>query len=222
MKPLSQMNHYEVLELPPGASAEEVERAYRMAQSTYAADSLASYSVFDPQELNAIRERVELAYRVLTDVDTRVAYDGRLPGDRGLDEEIELPLAFSELELEAAAPRPRSEVPPEIEEFADFESEEDGPYDGGRLRRARLACGFDLEKIALVTKISAAYLECIEEEKFPELPADVYVRGFVAAYARCVGVDPERAAHSYMQRVQDARPAPRPRHAHKPAWRRWR
>ena len=29
----------------------------------------------------------------------------------------------------------------------------------------------------------------------------VYVRGFVAAYARCIGVDPERVVSSYMRRL---------------------
>ena len=40
--------------------------------------------------------------------------------------------------------------------------------------------------------------------RFPDLPAPVYVRGFVGAYASCLGLDSRRVATSYMRRF-DAR-----------------
>ena len=46
MKPLSDQNHYEILETHPAATRDEIERAYRLALATYADDSLAGYSVF--------------------------------------------------------------------------------------------------------------------------------------------------------------------------------
>ncbi len=45
-----------------------------------------------------------------------------------------------------------------------------------------------------------SYLRYLEEDHYAGLPAPVYVRGFVAAYARCVGLDPQAVAASYMQR----------------------
>ena len=71
MKPLSEQNHYEILEVASDANGAEIERAFRMAQSTYADDSLAGYSVFGEGEASAIRERVEIAYRVLSDAQER-------------------------------------------------------------------------------------------------------------------------------------------------------
>ena len=63
MKPLAEQDHYEVLDVARGATREEIERAYRLAQATYADDSLAGYSVFRRARSTLMRERIELAYR---------------------------------------------------------------------------------------------------------------------------------------------------------------
>ena len=47
MKPLTEQDHYEVLEVPRGASPEELRRAYQLAASTYRQDSMAGYSIFE-------------------------------------------------------------------------------------------------------------------------------------------------------------------------------
>jgi flagellar biosynthesis protein FlhG len=195
-------DHYELLELARDASREDVERAYRVAQATWAEDALAAYSVASESELRTLRERVEQAYRVLSDADARSAYDtalGRLRGPRrdepdfGLDED----------EKEALVP---VELPAEIESFADLSGPEDGRWTGAALRRTRLARGLELDQINATTKVNPTYLRCIEEERFEALPAAVYVRGFVAAYARCLGLDAGRVANDFLERFQAARP----------------
>lgn len=203
MKPLSEMTHYEVLEIPNGAAAETVERAYRIAQSTWAEDGLATYSLYDEGEIEAVRERIELAYRVLLDVDTKLEYDRRLEPT-----EVELDLDGVELDLqfvgEAAAATTIDLVPAEIESFDDAEDEgAAAEWTGARLRRARLRRGIDLEKIAEVTKINPTYLRCIEQERFEDLPAAVYVRGFVVALARCIGLDANQVSNGYMARFRE-------------------
>ena len=45
----------------------------------------------------------------------------------------------------------------------------------------------------------------IEDENYADLPADVYVRGFVTAYAKTIGLDPQAVVPSYMARLQDSR-----------------
>jgi curved DNA-binding protein CbpA len=216
MKPLSELSHYEVLDLPREAAAPDVERAYRLAQATWAEDGLATYGLYEAGESDAIRERIELAYRVLSDEEARTGYDVQLGGiELAPGIELDLDLEFEPEETPAAAATRSSEVAPEIEEFEDFEDPGEGDYDGPRLRRVRLARGIDIEKIADVTKISATYLRFIEEERFDDLPAAVYVRGFVGAYARCVGLDPERVVGPYVERVASARPDPNVRRSGK-------
>jgi len=208
MKPLPEQDHYEVLELDAGASAAEIERAYQVAASAYAEDSLATYSLFGEEDVRELRRRVEAAYRVLSDEITRRDYDRALRGDQPeppalaleLDPLLETRRGF-EPRLEASPP------PPPLEGF-DEEAQDDAlPFDGPRLRRARLRRGLDLERIAGITKISPMYLRSLEEENFDQLPAAVYVRGFVTAYARCVGLEPAAAAAGYLERLEASRTA---------------
>ncbi len=206
MKPLFEMSHYEVLEIAADASPEQVERAYRMAQATWGEGALAAYSLYGEEELAAMRERVELAYRVLSDAEAREAYDGSVaPDDEALPDELEIDLQFVDAVEESPAV---DRVAAEIESFEDA-ADESGAWDGARLRRARLRRGIALEKIAEVTKINPTYLRSIEEDQYGDLPARVYVRGFVVSYARCLGLDPERVAGSYLECLREAEPPPR-------------
>jgi flagellar biosynthesis protein FlhG len=200
MRPLPEQDHYELLELPRDATRDEVERAYRMARSTWAEDGLASYSVAGSSELALLRERVEEAYRVLSDVDARSAYDEAL-GALASAKPIEAEIDFDDEEEKLPA-----ELPAEIESFEDLSGPEDGRWSGASLRRTRLARGLELEQITAVTKVKPVYLRCIEEERFDALPAAVYVRGFVTAYARCLGLDPSRVANDYVERLLAVRP----------------
>ena len=56
-----------------------------------------------------------------------------------------------------------------------------------------------------ITKVSSLHLRNIEDENFGELPADVYVRGFVTAFAKTIGLDPQFVVPSYMTRLQESR-----------------
>ena len=212
MKSLSEQDHYEILEISRDATREEIERSFRMAQSTYADDSLAGYSVFGEGEAEAIRERIEMAYRVLSDAEARSAYDTSLtavaapakPSEES-PPEIELP-ALPEFPARVAAPR-ESAAPistAEIEATGALEALEDegGEFDGAYLRRSRLRCGVEIEEISGITKITPTYLRFIEEDRYAELPAPVYVRGFVSAYADCIGLDAKRVAASYMRKLE--------------------
>jgi curved DNA-binding protein CbpA len=194
MKPLSEQDHYETLEVAREAGLEEIERAYRLARATYADDSLAGYSVFGQGDAAAIRERIETAYRVLADPEARHAYDAFLAGESH-------PAAGVPVEEVEATP----EVQIPLDAFEDLE-DDSVEFDGARLRRARLRRGIELDEVARITKINSVFLSCLEEGSFGELPARVYVRGFVAAYASCIGLDPIRVAASYMKGYEAVRP----------------
>ena len=199
-------DHYELLELARDATREEVERAYRMARATWAEGGLAVYSVASESELGVLRERVEEAYRVLADADARSAYDAaftrRLPA-RGDDPDLGLD--------DASEPHAPEELSAEIDSFEDLSGPENGRWTGAALRRTRLARGLALEQISAITKVNPGYLGSIEAERFDALPAAVYVRGFVSAYARCLGLDARRVASDYVERLQLGRPERDPR-----------
>ena len=69
-----------------------------------------------------------------------------------------------------------------------------GSHAGTALRQARLARGMSLGDVALQTKIKADSLRLIDDGEFGALPAEVFVRGFVRAYARSVGADGQEAS----------------------------
>ncbi len=68
-------NYYEVLEIPVGASPQDIERAYVRAKNAYAGDSAALYSLMSADECAAVLAQVEEAYSVLGFPEKRREYD---------------------------------------------------------------------------------------------------------------------------------------------------
>jgi flagellar biosynthesis protein FlhG len=208
VKPLSDQNHYEILEVPHGASPADIERAYHLARATYAEGSLAGHSVFAEGDAELMRERIEAAYRVLSDPEARESYDGELARLREeAPEPPPMPVADASELVDVVADAVESVESLELDELDDT----DGEFDGPRLRRLRMRRGVDLDQIAAVTKVNPTYLRFLEDERFEDLPAAVYVRGFVMGYAGCVGLDPNVVAKSYMRRYERHAPPPKPR-----------
>src|ERR1044071_953367 len=61
------------------------------------------------------------------------------------------------------------------------------------LRAGRAQRGVSREDVSRVTKIQLRILERIESGRPEGLPADVFVRGFVRSFAKCVGLDEDEA-----------------------------
>jgi flagellar biosynthesis protein FlhG len=200
MRSPTELDHYELLDVARDAAPEEIERAYRMAAATYEAGSLATYSLYSESESQAMRERLEHAYAVLSDAEARAAYDGTLANGHPVEtlDAVPLDLTFED--------PPRGEIAAAPLDFLESAEEDGVPYDGARLRRNRLQRGIDLEQIARITKVNPTYLRFIEEDRYESLPASVYVRGFVTAYARCLGLAPDRVVTDYMERCEAGRP----------------
>jgi cytoskeletal protein RodZ len=74
-----------------------------------------------------------------------------------------------------------------------------------RLRHAREQAGLSLDVLVLRTKINRRMLEAVEAMNLEGLPATTYTRGFVMAYAREVGLDPEATATAYLAEVEETR-----------------
>ncbi len=75
-------------------------------------------------------------------------------------------------------------------------------YDGELLKKVREDQGISLDQISMVTKIATKYLRAIETEDFENLPARVFVQGYVKQYAKIVGLDQQAVAASYMQKLK--------------------
>lgn len=69
---------------------------------------------------------------------------------------------------------------------------------GMRLKQEREKKSVTLDDISLTTKISTRMLRALEEEQFDQLPGGIFNKGFIRAYARCLGMDEEQAIADYL------------------------
>ena len=81
---------------------------------------------------------------------------------------------------------------------------------GRYLKNAREAQGMSVEEIARATRIPVSSIERIEGDHFDDLPGEVFVRGFLKAYARAVAlqVDDVLARYTSSRRVAWVTPIP--------------
>jgi cytoskeleton protein RodZ len=69
---------------------------------------------------------------------------------------------------------------------------------GEELRRERVIREISLEEISAATKISLRLLSALEASDLSRLPAPTFTRGFIRAYARHLGIDPEEMVNAYL------------------------
>lgn len=218
MKKIEDLNYYELLEVNPRATSQEIHKAYERIRRVYEPNSIALYSLFTPEETAIINQRIEDAYRTLVYDDNRKRYDAQL---RGRDELPELPPAPKYHQPRSVQPTltlpsenrsittpeqpPRQPTPEKpAHETATPVSHFIAEFTGPAIKMLREQKGFTLRHIADITKVNTRYLEGVEEEAFQKLPARAYVRGFLILYAKALGCDPERMTSDYLKRYEAA------------------
>jgi cytoskeleton protein RodZ len=72
---------------------------------------------------------------------------------------------------------------------------------GEELRRERLIREVSLDEISASTKISIRLLTALESSDVKKLPAPVFTRGFIRAYSRHLGLDPDEMVNAYIADV---------------------
>jgi len=68
---------------------------------------------------------------------------------------------------------------------------------GRYLQSIRLAKKIGLEKVSAETRIGLGTLRHIEQEALDALPAEVFLKGFLRAYAKYIEADPDEAVRRY-------------------------
>jgi flagellar biosynthesis protein FlhG len=204
MNPFAGYNYYQILELSRGAGPEEIAFAYQRMRQIYSPESLATYSLFTPEERAEILAQIEESYRVLSDAPSRRDYDAFLPSEVRPPSPAEAgpqpALPFDEIpdpSLGARSPSPVST--PESQPPAPEPPRE---ITGESLRRFREALGINLDRMNELTRIRKGILQAIEDEDVGQLPAPVYLKGMVLTYARALNFSaPEVAAQQYLDHL---------------------
>ena len=69
---------------------------------------------------------------------------------------------------------------------------------GVRLKQEREQRGITLEEISATTKIGTRMLVALEQDHFDQLPGGIFNKGFIRAYARCLGLDEDQTIADYL------------------------
>lgn len=81
---------------------------------------------------------------------------------------------------------------------------------GARLQQARVQGEVSLQELSARTKIREVLLVAIERGDFERLPRGLLARGFIRAYAREVGLDPELVVRQFVDEFEPASPISAP------------
>ena len=169
--------YYAILELEPSASLTDIRKAYIRLKELYSTESLAILAVEDevPDDHKAqILSKIQEAYHRLR---SRLEDDEQNTNGHKVTSDKVVLSKVAELEKQT--------------------------YSGANLKRIREELKIGLDAVASGTRVPLPSLENIEQENFEELPAEVFTRGFVVAYARHLALDVETVVADYMQRYSD-------------------
>lgn len=165
--------HFETLELEIDATVSEINNAYTSLKKLYLSNSIAISPL-----IGEFTE--EKSKKILQEIDN--AYNS-----------LSVQSNKEELTLESEC---TIEITPESNDTLEKE------FDGSMLMHARLSKNIELKEIADNTNISKRHLLNIENENFDELPARIYLKGFIVSYAKYLGIDAEKVANTIIERFE--------------------
>jgi hypothetical protein len=188
LKSWREQDYYEILEVGPKATEEEIRVAYDKLKTIYSAGYPGITVLFTTEEVKKIRDKVDEAYRVLRDPRSQREYDLML---RGEGERPTVP-----------PPSPtvtqRTLTPQQIREAL---GTDEVHWSGETLRAVRRYLSLDPTEVAVETKVGKHNLKAIEEEDVHALPAPVYLKGFLRTYAKALGLEPHQVAEEYIEGI---------------------
>ena len=181
-EPLDQIkidkNLYEILGVDQNANHLTIKDAYLRQKQTFERNSLALYSISNPQTDSKLLEEIDHAYEVLSCSFAKENYDKELSGGASIMSHI------SSHSVKKTNFRSTEGLSKDAAMQFDTLGREFGPGSGKQLRSFRKWLGIELEEVQQVTKISPQILRSIENESFQLLPDIVYVKGFVRTCLR--------------------------------------
>jgi flagellar biosynthesis protein FlhG len=185
LKSWREQNYYEILEVGPKATEEEIRTAYEKLKNIYTPNAPGITVLFTSEEVREIHDKVEEAYRVLRDPRSQRDYDLMLRGEGKTP----------------AVPPPSPTVTHRIlspKEIREALGGDEITWSGKHLRNIRQHLSLHLDEVAVETKVGKHNLKAIEEEDVQALPAPVYLKGFLRSYAKALGLDPQPVTEEYL------------------------
>jgi len=212
IKSFDELNYYELLRVPYGASSFEIRQAYKHALVIYEESSLATYSLFTEDERKMILANVEKAFLTLIDAEKRTIYDKNLASIGEIPEEL-----LTKREQKKAIPlfqinktknkgNDLSSIRKKIKEKGAGNLRgamlERDLISGEDLKNLRESLGIELEEMFQATKISPTTLEAIEKDRIDNLPPKVYLKSFLKSYAEALQLDARQIVEKYLRNIE--------------------
>jgi len=196
----SRYNYYDILELNSNSAHQDVTTAYERVRATYSGDNPALYTIFSEQEARELLILIEEAYAVLGNKNLRAIYDQRLLSGRFQNEELSLQAILAASKQMTTEQKPEEKKAPYVKNDR-FEEEiaSCALWNGDLLKKVRDYKNITTNKMSEITKINSYYVTAIENMDYENLPAPVFIRGYVVQIARVLGLDDKKVADSYMK-----------------------
>jgi curved DNA-binding protein CbpA len=209
MKRKQKQTHYDLLNVPMGATPLEICHAYLDTLEVYQEKSMAASAFFSESERNEVISRLEEAYLILGNPESRAAYDLTLiktgimkegeqyrykPGHAVSLHQVRKKRTVSQrLPKQPEVDRSVISGSPHIQEILKKDL-----MSGQDLKEVRMTLGIPLERIVQQTKIATGTLEAIEEDRFDRLPPLIYLKSFLTLYAHCLHLDSDVVVKGYL------------------------
>ena len=204
----SHNNYYELLEITPGASQQEIDRAYKIAKKTYSTSNAALYSIFCEEETIELNRMIEEAYTILSNPKLKDQYDSNFETQKkdiiksSSSSHKAIPLKIEDREKISLKEGLLIKAHDRDKEFEEkIKKLED--CSGYFLKKTRQYKNISIEDISKYSKISKANILALEEENLENLPPRVFIRGFVLQISRMLGLDDKEFTDGYMQIIDE-------------------
>jgi curved DNA-binding protein CbpA len=199
-------NYYDILEVPVHCPQHEITTAYERARTTYSGDNAAIYTMFSNDEARDLLQLVEEAYSVLGNKTLRALYDEKI-GQKRAHSELSFAALHSESKIQPSEsvrkPAP-AKMAYKVNEAMEAEIKACKDWTGEMIQKVREYKGYSVEKLSETTKVSSYYIVAVENLDPKNLPAAVYVRGYVSQISKTLGLDEKTVCDSYMKKFKDA------------------
>ena len=212
MKAFEDKNYYEILTIPYNATLSDIKQAYEDAIEMYDENSLVTYALFPDEQRKALLQVIDEAFHTLANEDKRAAYNHMLISSGQVDAQQfpkklkDLPTAPHEVDVNS--------VHRDLKNWVEQKSKESNIrqlttdllskslVSGEDLRQLREALGINIAEIFEITRIPKIMLERIEQNRYADLPAEIFLKSFLKSYAKILQIDAQRIVEGYLKHME--------------------
>ena len=208
---ITPFNYYEWFGLDRGCSTSDINNQYEKLKKLYVVDNPMLRDIYSDSDLFILNSLIDTIVKEFNDPEIRREYDMDIDShlvsletsfpdifilgevikkyNRGKKREI---LVKKDVFGRSAEKNVSSQAESDFVDANEiFNKYKDSPVTGDLLRKIREEVGISYELIISRTKISNTVLDAIENDKYQQLPADLYVKNFVQQYCKTLKLSSE-------------------------------